>query len=106
MVLANDAEGVTPLRAKSEYRKVVVQGRGTHDPKPAHDRKARAVHNGEVLIAPIQADLPGRFQIGRAYGLNRDGSVAQFFPECLRDISPDSAVDQPPSFDQDVIGGN
>jgi hypothetical protein len=88
MVLSNDAEGVTPLRAIAEYRKVVIQGRGAFNPQPAHHRKARAVHNREVLILPIQTYLPGRFQIGRANGFDCNRPVAQFFPKFLRNISP------------------
>src|SRR5579863_2657891 len=57
--LAEDGKGLTKPRSKAKDCEVVIEGRSLLDAESAHHRKAGAVDEREVLILPVEPDLPG-----------------------------------------------
>jgi hypothetical protein len=103
--LSNDGEGLAALRAETKDCKMVIQGCGARDTQSTHYRKACAIHNGEVLILPIETYLPSRFQIRRACYFDGRGSLAEYPPEPIGNVAAKPTAQQHPGFNQNVVGG-
>jgi hypothetical protein len=51
-----------------------------------HNRKARAIDNGEILVPPRDPNLPCSLQVGQANRLNDRNAAVQTLPETASGI--------------------
>jgi hypothetical protein len=81
---------------------VLVQRRGAMDAEPLHDRKARAVDDGEFLVWELVADRARDLEVGEGHRLDRCGASDRRL-EAFRRLATSTMRDEQPGLDQDVI---
>jgi len=58
-------KGLAAFRTKAKYDKMSIEGRDLVSTQSSHYSEARAIHDGKILVAPGNADVPSNFQIAR-----------------------------------------
>jgi len=79
--LPKDLEGPIAARPVAVDGEVVVEGRHPVDTEPLHDREARPVDDGEVLVGESRVDGEGRFEVDDPDRLDGRGAAAEGRPE-------------------------
>ena len=97
---------MTSSRSEAEHAEVFVQRSDVLDTKSAHDGKAGAIDDREILVSPGKPDFPGNFQIGRTDSFDHRDPASQAIPEALCCIARNSVMQQRPGFNQDMIRGH
>jgi len=100
---ANEFESSVSVTAKTIDGEIIIEARDSCDTQPLHDGEACTVDERKVLIRESFADGPCRFEVRRCHFLNRGRAAPYATPELFGRISVDSAIQQKPRLDQNVI---
>ena len=93
------------FRTKAKYGKMSIEGRDLVNAQPPHYSEARAIHDGKILVAPGNANVPSNFQIRQGNRFDCRYPTPQAFPKSVCSSAIKLVVKQRPCFDQNVIRG-
>ena len=105
-MLSKDMEGLASSWTKAKYRKMRIEGRDPVNTETPHYGEAGAVNDGEILIAPGCAKIPGSLHVRQGNGLDYRDPGPQTFPKSFRGSASQPVMKQRPCFDQNMIGGD
>ena len=106
-------ESLEELRYERKKSTVKTALEGISDEEVLADLRARkagakpdTIHDGKILIAPRNAQVPRDLQVRQSNRLDHRYPAPQAFPKSLRSFAVKLVVKQRPCFDQNVIRGH
>ena len=100
---ANHLERLLAITAVTEHCEIVVERGHSVNSEPLHHRKARPIHDREVLIAKALTNRPRDLEIRGAHRFDGRDTRLQSLPESLGSPFSETVPEENPGLDEHVV---